>query len=459
MKRRDILAFGAGIATLVFSLSSNAGTASWSTESLGGFNQVHIYEPTVQSPIGDGKSLLIVLHGCTQSIDSFRTANLEDAADQYGMVIAVPDAMNKVGYSCWDYWEGEKSRTAGDYKNIISLAQDLRDDSAYDIDPDQIYITGLSSGGTFAMTVGCLAPDIFAGMGVMASYSAGTSPGPVYTIEPGPIEVAARCQGYAGSYASYFDTQITNAAYGTEDYTVPQEYGPQNAAAMAIIYGVSEESVISSTYGASNVVETKWTNGRVTMLEMGGVDHAWPGGAGASGNYIDDSSINYGVYLAQYFAENNARVDTPCYCQPIINAAVDAPLGGTTATVTAEIEVHSNSTLTSVAVSVDGESRTVSGASINEVFTIDQGVHTATIEVTVQGDDGEAYLVKEAIDFSNEEICTYPEEVVGTPTDHYVAGRLDVGGYLAMGIKYGYVTPITLYNVDGEWIDEYSDCM
>ncbi len=461
MKVKDIFALGVGIATLAFSLVVNAGTASWSTESKGGFSQVHMYEPTVQSPIGNGKSLLIVLHGCTQSFDAFRTANLEEAADQYGMVIAVPNAQYKAGYNCWSYWEGAISRTSADYKNVITLAQDLRDDSAYDIDPAQIYVAGLSSGGAFAMTVGCLAPDIFAGMGLLAAPSAGSSADGSFDIEPGPIDVAARCQGYAGSYASHFDTQITNTAYGTEDYTVPREYGRQNAAAMAIIYDVSQESVTSSTHGASNIVETMWTAGRVSMLEMGGVGHAWPGGTGASGTYIDGSSINYGVYLAQYFAENNARVIQPCYCQTIIHAAVDAPLGGTTATVTATIEVPAASTLKSIVVSVDAESRTVSGTSISEVFTIDQGVHTATIEVTVTGNDGIDYLTVETIDFDNTDwqVCALEAGETATVIAHYNAGRLTTQQYIDLGATYGYNTVITLYRLaDGTWTD-VNDCV
>ncbi len=455
MRVKDIFALVVGIASLAFSLVANAGAASWSTESKGGFSQVHMYEPTVQSPIGNGKSLLIVLGGCTQGIDAFLTANLEQAADQYGMVIAVPDAQYKAGYDCWSYWQGTISRTSADYKNVITLAQELRDDSVYDIDADQIYVAGLFSGGAFAMTVGCLAPDIFAGMGLMASPSAGSSADGSYSIEPGPIDVAARCQGYAGSYASHFDTQITNTAYGTQDYTVPQEYARQNAAAMAIIYGVSEYSVTSSTPGTPNTVETMWTDGRVSMVEMVGVGHAWPGGVGASGSYIDSSSINYGVYLAQYFAENNARVIPPCYCQPIIYAAVDAPLGETTATVTATVEVPAASTLTSVIVSVDGESRTVTGTSISEVFTIDLGAHTATIDVIVTGSDGVSYMVSEMIDFSNAELeCQVLEEITATVIAHYSAGRLTTQQYIDLGATYGYNEIITLYKLaDGTWTD------
>ena len=103
---------------LIFSPQNMAG--SWQQNvTIAGFNNVHIYTPDSNSSIGTGKSLLIVLHGCVQPINNFLTAKLEDAAEAHGIVIAVPDAMNKAGYSCWSYWQGAVSRTSGDYKNLI----------------------------------------------------------------------------------------------------------------------------------------------------------------------------------------------------------------------------------------------------------------------------------------------------------------------------------------------------
>ncbi|MCH8538712.1 MAG: esterase, partial [Alkalimonas sp.] len=107
-------------------LGKPAVAGSWQQNAgVGGFNNVHIYTPDSVSAIGQGRGLLVVLHGCTQSINAYLTANLEQAAEQYGLVIAVPDAMNKAGFGCWSYWQGTKSRNAGDYQNLIALANSL----------------------------------------------------------------------------------------------------------------------------------------------------------------------------------------------------------------------------------------------------------------------------------------------------------------------------------------------
>ncbi|MDP4530391.1 PHB depolymerase family esterase [Alkalimonas delamerensis] len=305
---------GVVLATVLFAaglFGKPAAAGSWQQNvNRGGFNNVHIYTPDSVSSIGQGRGLLLVLHGCTQSINAYLTANLEQAADQYGLVIAVPDAMNKAGFGCWSYWQGTKSRNAGDYQNLINLANNLVADTQYQIDPNQVYIAGLSSGASFANTTACLAPDVFAGMGISAGPSIGTSSSGAI----GPCEtanVAARCAQYAGSFASHFETQIASIAHGRNDTTVNQCYNEQNANGMATLYGVSQlsgENLIS--HGAGRTAdETLWQDGRVSMLWLNNVDHAWSGGQGASGAYINSNGINYALYLGQYFLEHNQRVN------------------------------------------------------------------------------------------------------------------------------------------------------
>ena len=297
-----------GIALVMGGTAATAG--SWQQNvAIGGFNKVHIYTPDNASPIGNGKALLIVLHGCTQSIDAYLTANLEDAAEEFGMVVAVPDAMNKAGYSCWSYWQGTRSRTSGDYKNLITLANTMSADSSRAIDPDQVYIAGLSSGASFANTTACIAPDVFAGMGISAGPSIGTSSnGALGTCEI--ADVTSRCNSYAGSYASHFATQVASIAHGTADTTVDDCYNTQNAEGMAGVYGVAQlPGTNTISEGTRSASETLWEDGRVSMLWLNGVDHSWSGGAGASGSYVSGAGINYARYLGQYFIDNNKRVD------------------------------------------------------------------------------------------------------------------------------------------------------
>ena len=291
-------------------LAIPAQAGSWQQNvTVGNFNKVHVYTPESLSPIGQGRSLLVVLHGCTQSIDAYLSANLEQAAESYGMVVAVPDAMNKAGFGCWSYWQGAKSRTAGDYANILSLVSSMKANSGYAIDEDQVYVAGLSSGAAFANTTACIAPDVFAGVGVSAGPSIGTSSsGAIGSCEY--ANVAQRCQQYAGSYSGSLDDQIASIAHGDADTTVDTCYNRQNAEGMAGAYGVSElpgSNLLGS--GSRTAEEYLWQEGRVSMIWLNGVDHSWSGGSGASGSYVSGTGINYAMYLGEYFSENNKRVD------------------------------------------------------------------------------------------------------------------------------------------------------
>lgn len=294
--------------------SSLAPAGSWQqNQSLGGFNNVHVYTPDSISPVGQGRALLLVLHGCTQSINAFLTANLEDAAEAHGMVVAVPDAMNKAGFSCWSYWQGVISRGAGDYANLIGLAQALAADPAKAIDPDQVYISGLSSGATFAAQTGCVAPDIFAGVAPSAGPTIGTSSnGAIGTCEVvSPSQFESRCRSYASAAVEPFlDTQLAVVAQGANDTTVDTCYNQQNANGYARTYGVSQlpgSTLISE--GSGTAEEMLWEDGRVAMLWFNGLDHVWSGGAGASGSFVGSGSINFASYLGGYFAANNPRID------------------------------------------------------------------------------------------------------------------------------------------------------
>ncbi|MFV8784376.1 alpha/beta hydrolase family esterase [Microbulbifer sp. SA54] len=294
------------IAALCASTSVHAG--SWEQNAAsGGFSKVHIYTPDSHSSIGEGRSLMILLHGCVQPIDNYLGANLEAAAEELGMVIAVPDAEHKAGYSCWAYWEEQRDREHGDYRLLVQLAQTLAADPEREIDPAQVYIAGLSSGATFAHTTACLAPDIFAGAAASAGPSIGTSPaGALGNCEI--ADVAQRCADYAGAYQHHFETQVFAVAHGSEDSVVDPCYLEQNAKGMASLYGVEPKAETETLQeGDASAELALWQQGRVGMFTLAGVGHSWSGGPGASGQYIDAGGVNLALQLGRFFQQNNRR--------------------------------------------------------------------------------------------------------------------------------------------------------
>lgn len=283
-------------------------STKWQKESIGGFNTVYTYVPETNSPIGKGKSLMIVLHGCIQEATDFQPANLDLVAEKYGIVLTLPNVANPVHLGCWDYRNSNKSRDASDYANILALVNSLLGREDLNIDKNQVYVAGLSSGATFAMNLGCVAPDVFAGIGVFAGPSTGTyADGSAWRVDSDKNEASQKCIEYSTNYKEFFSTQIASFAQGNEDMIVNPEYLDINAEAYTLVYK-KDISNKKKRNLQKNITETLYADGRVSKLLFEDLGHEWPGGKDASGSYIDSTTINYGNYLAEYFNKYNMRV-------------------------------------------------------------------------------------------------------------------------------------------------------
>ncbi len=301
--------------------------AQWKTEEIVGPDErkmeVHLYVPDTPPKLAGKRALMINLHGCAQTNENLRDlGNWESTADEYGMVIAIPDVTPGESYDhfdylkCWYYYDTDHSRAYKSNDNLIDLAKKLIADESYNIDENQVYISGLSSGGGQTGVMGCLAPDIFAGIGINAGPTIGTGPNEIGHVATTKPEVVRLCKRFAGTYESYFETQLTSVIYGKKDLFVAKGYGDLNAEVMASIYGASKKSDfdVSKLDGYEPAGEgTIWSDvkgPRVSLIKASELDHAWPAGSGPGGtrNYVRASGVNYPAYLAKFFFENNRRV-------------------------------------------------------------------------------------------------------------------------------------------------------
>ncbi len=307
-----------GISLATLSAGSLAG--EWENNvPMGGFSDVNIYTPDSASPAGEtGKrALMLVLPGCAQPNNNFLTANLEDAAEEHGIVIAVPKGEHYQNSQCYHWWDTTRNRTHKDLLNIKELTDEMTVSSVYNIDDDQVYIAGISAGATFAAIAGCVFPDVFAGVSPSAGPTIGVGSGDAFTFKAvTPAVIKQRCESYAtSSYKDDLQTQVTVVAHGTADTLVPTSYNEQNAKGYAALYGASRESVTTTIIDEPGHTATEhiWKRGDDTVLSMlwfEGLGHAWSGGTGATGGYIGSDSINVASYLGAFFAENNLRLNS-----------------------------------------------------------------------------------------------------------------------------------------------------
>lgn len=309
------------VATIALGLATFATPvlAAWETKNAGGMS-VHVYTPGAESPLG-GHALLVALHGCTQTATQLKDfGNFEHAAEDFGMVIALPDVPGGGVYAgCWNYYGALHNGTSGHDAAVISLAQTLLADGALGIDPAQVYLAGFSSGGGEALVVGCLAPDLFAGIGAAAGPSLGTAATEIGQVSQTAAGATMLCNQYAGGNADALGSQLGVAFTDAQDFVVAQGYAGVNADMFAAVYGSPTTSAfdVATVEGAMPAGSgTYYADGdgpRVALIQStSGGGHAWPAGSGEAGggvSYVAGNGVDFAYFLATFFTANNRRAD------------------------------------------------------------------------------------------------------------------------------------------------------
>jgi poly(3-hydroxybutyrate) depolymerase len=375
---------------------------TWAADSVNGGNLTgYFYWPSTQPTLAGKRALVLVLHGCAQTasgdvIDSTsdKGFNWKTVADQYGAIILAPNATGNVsGSHCWDYSRTNHSRTTGHEGVLLDLIQRFVGNAQYAIDPKQVYVAGLSSGGGETMVLACLAPDIFAGAGINAGPPPGTTTLQIGSVPSGYTATTAanNCKALAGSNTSSFSTQIAGVIWGTSDYTVSQQYGPMDAQAMRLSYGGTYTKGTTTTVatGGSNVPYTD-ANGklRTSEITVTGMGHAWPAGTGGqNSNYVDATHVNYPSFVMDFWFKNNLRVAR--VAPPTVNSC-SASVSGTTATISGTGS-DTAGTISSYRVTLSGptavnDAAAGSGASFSKAYAnLANGYYTGTVTATDSG--------------------------------------------------------------------------
>ncbi len=368
---------------------------TWAADSVNGGNLTgFFYWPASEPKIGGKRALVLVLHGCKQTAaadvvnGSDGGYNWSAMGDQYGAVIVAPNATGNVYYNhCWDYANTSHTRASGHDKVLLDVVDRFVKDPQYQIDPNQVYVTGLSSGGGETMVMGCLAPDVFAGVGINAGPTPGTT-----TIQIGGVpsgytasNAASRCKAMAGSAADKFSTQIAGAIWGTFDYTVDQKYGPLATEAMRIVYGSSfTPSAAETVPGGGTNIPYRDSNGKVRTHEItvAGMGHSWPAGPGGQNvNFVDNTKVNYPAFVMDFWYKNNLRVGTSV--GPEMKSCTAAGISTTSATVSgAATGDVKNYTVVLNGPTAVNDNAAGAGANFNKTYNLAAGNYSGTVTAT-----------------------------------------------------------------------------
>jgi len=388
-----------------------AGPGTWSAKQTWALDAVrgealtgYYYWPATQPALEGKRALVLVLHGCLQTaagdvINAGGTSgdqgfNWKAVADQYGAVILAPNATGNVYFNhCWDYATIEHKRNTGHDGVLLDLVNRFITQPQYAIDPRQVYVAGLSSGGGETMALACLAPDIFAGAGINAGPPPGTTTFQIGFV-PGGYTAAtagANCRKLAGAKTASLATQIASIVWGTSDNTVAQAYGPIDAAGMRIAYGGNfNQGAPAAVPGNGRNIPYTDVNGRVRTAEMAvtGMGHAWPAGSGGQNtNFVDARHVNYPAFVMQFWFANNLRVSQPA--APAMTAC-GATVAGATVTVSGAA-LDPAGAVSSYHVTLNGpalvdDAAAGNGASFSKrYFAMAKGSYTGAVTATDSG--------------------------------------------------------------------------
>lgn len=176
-----------------------------------GLPHAWVYTPASYSKKSAGKRAVIFhLPGCGElAYQVAQGSGWPQVAEDNGYVVVVPEVIRPVypnaaapNVACYDFGYNawlQPTRYSTDHAALIKAGGEIaakRPELA--IDARQIYIAGLSAGGTVAMQVACMAPEVFAGVGTVAAPSLGTWQS-MAVMPPvwGPDAVRWGCQYYA----------------------------------------------------------------------------------------------------------------------------------------------------------------------------------------------------------------------------------------------------------------------
>ena len=425
---------------------------SWANDTVNGGNLTgYFYWPAAQPALAGKRALVLVLHGCQQTaandvINSSSDGgyNWKAVAEKYGAVIIAPNAPGNV-YSnhCWDYASTNHNRTSGHDAVLLDVVNRFVADPQYAIDPNQVYVTGLSSGGGETMALGCLAPDVFAGVGINAGPTPGTTTLQIGAVPSGYTATTAanKCKAMAGSAASKFSTQISGTIWGTLDYTVGQAYGPLGAAAMRQVYGGTFTADPAETVpGGGTNTPYRDSNGKVRthQIVVTGMGHSWPAGTGGQNmNYVDSTKVNYPEFVMDFWYKNNMRVST--VAGPSVTACSANVVSPTSATIAGAATTPGS--VTNYTVALNGptpvnDAAAGSGPDFSKTYNLSNGYYSGTVTATDNLGQTSA-------------ACAVPQFLVGSAPSLPAPAGLSVGSASATAVPLSWnaVSGATGYNV------------
>ncbi len=257
-----------------------------------GSRAYRLFVPTI--PPADGRGgLVVMLHGCTQTPESFATGTRMNAlAGALGLHVLWPEQpRNANRMRCWNWFEPDHHAPgAGESAILTSMVRAIAQE--HDIPRNRVYVAGMSAGGAMAEVLIAADPDLFAAAGIHSGVPAGLAssvPDAMALMQKGPAaEAAPSAPGNPGSGPRRI------VFHGDADTTVH----PGNGAAIAAMIGLGR--VTEGTTNGRAWTRRTGPRGEYWLLHGGG--HAWAGGDPA-GTHTEAAGPDASAEMLRFFRQ------------------------------------------------------------------------------------------------------------------------------------------------------------
>lgn len=289
--------------------------------------------------------LVVVLHGCTQNAAVYdQGSGWSRLADRHGFILLFPEqspANNPL--LCFNWFSGaDTSRGMGEASSIAAMVAAVK--QAHDVDPQRVFVTGLSAGGAMAAVMLAAYPELFAGGAIIAGVAYGCASDVVEAFEcmGGRARADSRALGEKVRRASphrgpWPRVQVWQ---GSADRTVVASNADAIARQWAELHGLGAKPDREDR--VAGYPRRSWLDKDglplIEHYEITGMAHGIPldpgtgaGESGAAGAHMLDVGLSSTDHIAAFFGIAPAPAEAPRRVAP--TAPARQPANGVQATI------------------------------------------------------------------------------------------------------------------------------